>query len=166
MKRDSTWPYVALLIFFLSLLTGCVTYKSAGVLSAPSPSGRAITLKQLEANKDQYNIYYAGLAPDVPAAVLCDPKNDGKRIIGKRWVKVADDEDVSQLTAFVKNYVNFTPRLYALTGPHGQIFGYVLSPVPRILTRVIDEHTLYIYDIESPLYRGGGGTVAGPDSFE
>ncbi len=68
------------------LLSSCVTFKSAGLFMAPGQTGRTITLDQLEANADNYDIYYTGISWDMPAAIFFDPKGDDARIVGKFWV--------------------------------------------------------------------------------
>ena len=55
----------------------------------PEDSGR-VTLDSLVADWQSYNIYYGGMIPDRPIAILFDPKNDGKNVEveGMRWWSV------------------------------------------------------------------------------
>jgi len=143
--------FVALLLF-----GGCATLRSGGVAGVTGPSGQTVTLRELQKNRNDYNIYYAGISDDTPTALLFDPKNDDKNLTGKRWEKVEDKESLSSMITFIKNYVNFDPKLYAIVGPDHQVYGYVFSPTNEVYMKVEDRKTIYVYDVESPLYKNEG----------
>ena len=139
------------------LLSSCVTFKSAGLFMAPGQTGRTITLDQLEANADNYDIYYTGISWDMPAAIFFDPKGDDARIVGKFWVKVQKGENLHEMISFIKGFINFEPRLYAIVGPRHRVFGYILTATYPIQGKMLNDNTVYIYNINSPLYRDDGG---------
>ncbi len=152
-RRESFLVMAGLItIFFVS---SCVTFKSAGVFTAPGPGNKLISLSELEARPSKYHIYYVGLSWDMPTALLFDPKGDDRKIIGQSWVKVQEGHDLHRMINFVKSFTNFDPRLYAIIGPGGQVFGYILAPTFAIQTRIVDEKTI-ISKIESPLYLDDG----------
>ncbi len=144
-----------LLVIFL--LASCVTFKSSGLYMAPGQTGKTITLDQLEANADKYDIYYTGISWDMPAAIFFDPKDDDSKIVGKFWVKVQKGENLREMINFIKGFINFDPRLYAIVGPQRRVFGYILTATYPIQARLLNQHTVYIYNINSPLYRDDGG---------
>ncbi len=139
----------------LGLLAGCVTLTTGGLASITTPDGKTVTLQEMQDNWQAYTISYAG-TEDIPAALLFDPKNDGKVLSGKSWERVNTRETLVKMVDFIKGYAQFNPRLYAILGPDREVFGYVFSPTSKIRTRVVDEKTVYVYDIESPLYRIDG----------
>jgi hypothetical protein len=140
----------------LGLLAGCVTLTSGGLASVTTPDGKTVTLQEMQENWQAYTISYAG-TKDIPAALLFDPKNDGKVLSGRSWKPVENRETLAKMVDFIKGYAQFDPKLYAISGPDREVFGYVLSPDSKIRTRVVNDNTVYVYDIESPLYRNDGG---------
>ncbi|MBW2084335.1 MAG: hypothetical protein JRI39_15015 [Deltaproteobacteria bacterium] len=154
MKRIQT-RYIRFILLILFLIGGCVTYKTAGVYTAPGPNGAKVTLRGIQEHWNDYNISYAGVAKDTVAALLFDPKDDGLTIIGEWWTPVHDRKTLDDMVEFIKNYTNFTPTLYAIV-ENGRVFGFVLSPTYEIRARLINDKTLYLYEIESPLYRNDG----------
>lgn len=150
-----------LVLLALLLLGGCGTFINTAQLKTPGTIGNMVTLEDLVKNWDAYNVYYAGLADDTPAALLFDPKNDQKALSGKRWEKVEDRKLLTSMVDFIKRYSNFDPRLYSIVGPDHQVYGYVFSPTNEVYMRVADERTIYVYDVESPLYRNDGNDQGG-----
>ena len=150
--------YFALISFLMLLLFGgCATIRNGGVDSIIGLHGETITLQELQRNWDDYNIYYAGISDDTPTALLFDPKNDDKTLSGKRWEKVKDRNLLSSMIDFIKNFTQFDPRLYSIVGPDHQVYGYVFSPTNEISLRVVGAKTIYVYDVESPLYKDDSG---------
>ncbi len=140
----------------LLLLTGCASL-NLPLLEAPGSYGEKVTIQDLVKNWHDYTIYYAGLTEDIPAALLFDPKNDDKTLLGKRWKKVTNKETLIGMVSFINNYVNYEPRLYSIVGPDHVVYGYIFSPTNEVYLKVLNADTIYVYDIESPVYRGGGG---------
>lgn len=125
----------------------------AGVIG---PNGKTVTLQELQKNWSDYTVYYTGLSDDTPTALLFDPKNDDKNLTGKRWEKVESKESLATMIQFIKDYVNYDPKLYAIVGPDHQVYGYVFSPTNEVFMKVEKGKTIYVYDVESPLYRNDG----------
>ncbi|RLB40204.1 MAG: hypothetical protein DRH12_10375 [Deltaproteobacteria bacterium] len=150
--------YILALIPAMACLmaVGCVTIKSNGPASAPGYKGGTITLAEIRSHAEDFDIYWAGLSDDMPTAIFFDPKDDDKRIIGDRWEKVTEPEKLDGMISFVESYLQFDPRLFALIGPNKEVFGYVFSPNFIIQTKLVNENTIYIYDIKSPLYLDDG----------
>jgi hypothetical protein len=146
-------------VLVLLLLAGCASGLSVAMLGTPGGYGEKVTIQDLVKNWRDYTIYYAGLTEDIPAALLFDPKNDDKTLLGERWKKVTDKETLTNMVSFIKNYVNYEPRLYSIVGPDHVVYGYLFSPTNDVYLKVLNANTVYVYDIESPVYRGGGGEI-------
>jgi hypothetical protein len=160
-KMDTKKKIYLLLIPFLTLLLfgGCATLRSGGVASVIGPNGKAITLQELQTTWDAYAIFYAGISDDGPTALLFDPKNDDRKLSGKRWKRVESRELLSSMIDFIKNLTEFDPRLYSIMGPDHQVYGYVFSPTNEVYLKVVDGKTIYVYDVESPLHKSDVGLV-------
>ncbi len=152
MTRSAVIKMMALVFLATLLVAGCVTLKSSGLFVAPGYKGDTITLKQIRDNLDNFDVFFMGLTEEMPTALLFDPKDDDKRVVGDRWEKVTNLDKIDDMIAFVKSFTEFDPRLFAVMGPDNQVYGYLLSPRVGIATRVIDDKTIYIYGIRSPLY--------------
>jgi hypothetical protein len=146
-------------VLALLLLGGCASFKGMGMLSAPGTYGKSVTLQDLVKNWHAYTIYYAGLSEDTPAALLFDPKNDDKTLTGKRWERVKDKKILTSMISFIKGYAQFDPRLYSIIGPDKEVYGYVFSPTNEVYLKVLNGKTIYVYDVESPLYRNDGNDM-------
>ena len=152
MTRSAIIKMGAFLLLSTLLVTGCVTLKSSGLFVAPGYKGGTVTLKDIRDNLDNFDVFFMGLTEDMPTALLFDPKDDDKRVVGDRWEKVSNLDKIDDMITFVKSFTEFDPRLFAVMGPDNQVYGYLLSPRVGVGTRVIDDKTIYIYGIKSPLY--------------
>ena len=147
-------------VLVLLLLTGCASILNAPLLETPGSYGKKVTIQDLVNNWDAYTIYYAGLFQDTPAALMFDPKGDSKTLEGKKWNRVKDKETLIGMVSFIKNYVNYNPRLYSVVGPDHVVYGYIFSPT-KVYMKVLNANTIYVYNVESPLYKGPGGGERG-----
>jgi len=167
-KMDTKKNIYLVLISLLVLLLfgGCATLRSGGVATVTSPNGQTITLQELQKNWNSYDIYYAGISDDTPTALLFDPKDDNKTLSGKRWEKVEGRKLLASMIDFIERYSRFDPRLYSIVGPDHRVFGYVFSPTNEVYLKVVDGKTIYVYDVESPLYKNEGNdeglAISGP----
>jgi hypothetical protein len=159
MKTNRSLYPVLITVLALLLFGGCATLRSGGVASIIGPNGEVVTLQDLVKNWEAYDIYYAGLSDDTPAALLFDPRNDDKTLSGKRWKKVEDQKLLASMVDFIQKYTLFDPRLYSIVGPDHQVYGYVFSPTNEVRLKVVDEKTIYVYEVESPLYKDKGRDV-------
>ncbi|MBW2066296.1 MAG: hypothetical protein JRJ03_15410 [Deltaproteobacteria bacterium] len=111
-----------------------------------------LSARGLASERDKYLIYYAG-SPSRPIGILFDPKNDGVKLVGERWVKVEDERTLSLLLEAVQAGTSLN-KITARRG--GQVFGYfsktkytrnVRSSVTwgySVLARIVDENTVRV----------------------
>lgn len=138
----------------VSLVSGCAWLKGYGKVRLSTEYGDDMTIQKLQANWNHYNVYYAGMSTSNPAGIMFDPKNDGRELVGDRWVRVEDKETVSDIISWIKTYTRFHPRLHVILGPDNQLYGYVFYAWGHdyVVAKPIDDKTLYVYDLESPNY--------------
>lgn len=153
MKPNHVTYSVIILIITVVLMSGCAWLKGYAKVRL-STEYDDMTIEKLEANWSDYSISYAGMSTSNPAGIMFDPKNDGRKLIGDRWVRVEDRETVSEIIGWIKTYTQFQPRLHVLLGLDNQLYGYVFYAWGHdyIVAKLIDDKTLYVYDLVSPNY--------------
>ena len=116
------------------------------------------TIKEIEENWQEYDIYYAGLSYKSPSAIMFDPKRDGRRLIGVKWMPVTDRSVTVDIIEWLDSYVNYPPTLWKILGPEGKFFGYIYtSAMEQVVIERIDPNTLKIENIPLPPIDYGGG---------
>jgi len=159
--------YPALIVLVLVFLTsGCSWLKSYGKLRLQSGPGHKVTIEELRENWNDYTIYYAGQSVGLPSAIMFDPKKDSKTLLSDKWIKVEDRETVSELISWIQHSTQFYPRLQRILGPDDQFYGYFYSGWDHVLIKVVDERTLWVYDLPIPpdlYYNGDDDEKKGPD---
>lgn len=153
--------YLIMVSFFsLLIMTGCAALQNSGMLAIPGTYGKKVTIQELEKHWSEYNVYYAGVAEEIPAAVLFAPKNSGTKLVAPKWNKVDSQETLSNMVTFIKTLIRFNPRLYSIVGPGGQVYGYVFSLLNNVHMKSMGKNTLYVFNVPSPLFMGNGPDFA------
>jgi hypothetical protein len=137
-------------IVLMVIITGCSGY---GKLRLQSRSGDDVTVEKLQENFSDYTIHYAGYAVDNPSGIMFDPKNDNKALMpSERWTKLDDKESVIEVISWIKiqDSSHHYPRLYRILGPDDQFYGYLYSAWDHLLTKAVDDKTLWVYDLPDP----------------
>ena len=138
--------------FMIFLIYGCAQLKGYGKITALPRYEEKISLQELEKNWQDYTIYYAGLSVETAAAIMFDPKNDDKTLLGDKWIKIEDKEIMLELLGWIRTYIEFDPRLWRIVGPDEQFYGYLFCACNHVVIKSVDDTTMYVYDLESPLY--------------
>jgi len=147
---------VFLLIFFIF---GCSQFHGYGKLRQQSRDGNKVTIQDLKENWNDYIIYYAGyygsLSIKHPSAVMFDPKNDSKGLAGDKWTIVKDKHTLSELISSIqsqKSVSGLYSRLWRILGPNEQLYGFLFTAWDHVVTKVIDDKMMWVYDLPSPPY--------------
>lgn len=147
------YTYITLIgIVLLVLVCGCAWLRDYGKVRVVSRQEEKLILEQLKLNWQDYTIYYAGLKVGTAAGVMFDPKDDEKTLAGDTWIKVEDKDTLIELIGVIESYIYFYPRLHKILGPDDQFFGYLFYAWDYPVFKVVDEKTLYAYDLQSPVY--------------
>jgi len=154
MKKDKYPAVIALALVFL--VSGCSWLKGYGKIRVLSKHEEKLTIQALKENWQDYTISYAGSSVGIAAGVMFDPKNDDKTLVGDRWIKVEDRETLLELIDAIESYAQFYPRLYRILGPDDRFYGYLFYAWCHPVFRLVDDRTLYAYDLQSPVYIDGG----------
>ena len=149
--RKYIYPAVIGLVS-LSLMSGCSWLKNYGKVRVLSRHEQKVTIKGLKENWQDYTVYFAGLSVGTAAGVMFDARNDDKTLVGDRWTKVEDQETLLELIGVIESYTHFYPRLRRILGPNDQFCGYLFFAWCHPVIKVVDGRTLYVYDLESPVY--------------
>ena len=145
------YPTLIILVS-LYLMSGCSWLKGYGKIRVLSRHEEKLTIQELKENWQDYTIYYAGSSVGIAAGIMFDPKNDDKTLVGDRWIKVEDQETLLELIDAIESYVQFYPRLHKILGPDDQFYGYLFYARSHPVIKVVDDRTLYLYDLQSPVY--------------
>ena len=118
-------PFIPTIEIFLVILfiAGCSGY---GKLRVQTGLGGELSLNDLKENWKDYHIYYTGVGPNDPSAVLFDPKGDARRIQKDRWKNIADSYLLEQVIGWIED-TKFMPKLHKILGPDNQVYGYLYS---------------------------------------
>jgi len=154
MKKYIYPAFIGLVSLFL--MSGCAWLKSHGKVRVLPRHEEKVTIQKLKENWQDYTIYYAGLSVGTAAGIMFDPKNDEKTLVGDYWIKVGDQETLLELIDVIESYTHFYPRLHRILGPDDQFYGYLFFAWGHPAIKVVDDRTLYLYDLESPVYIGDG----------
>ncbi|MCD4717982.1 MAG: hypothetical protein K8R45_14735 [Desulfobacterales bacterium] len=148
MKHLKNFSFLAVIFTILWFVSGCLG--NYGKISVVSKNYNA-TIRQLKTNWDNYDILYAGISTDSPAAIMFVPRTDGKRLIGKRWMPVTEKSEFDKIVRWLESNIDFLPTLYEVLSPQGVFFGYIYaSNMVQIVVKQIDPETLEVEDIPLP----------------
>jgi len=142
MKRTCRFTLAGLLV--VALVVGCTS--DYGKIRTVEKGG--MTIEALVSNWSSYNIYYAGTKPDIPVAILFDPKDDGKTVnVSPKWEKVRNETSVQQMVHFIKAQTGQglgTPVLWKILGPDDSLYGYAYILFFEPIVRSIDQKTILV----------------------
>jgi hypothetical protein len=134
-------------VLLVGLVLGCATTGGYGTMRV-AESG--MTVQTLVNNWQDYNVYSAGLG-DLAAAVVFDPKNDGKTLnMGSRWVRVTDQNSLNAQIGLLAQRPGAgmnIPRLWTILSPDGSTYGYVYTILDHLVINVIDNNTMLVEDL-------------------
>ena len=148
MKHLKNFSFLAVIFTVLWFVSGCLG--NYGKMRVASVDYNA-TIRQLKTNWDNYDILYAGLSTDSPAAIMFVPRTDGKRLIGKKWMPVTKKSEFDEIVRWLESNVEFLPTLYEVLSPQGVFFGYIyVSDMVLIVIKQIDPETLEVEDMPLP----------------
>ena len=149
--------YMALIgVIIMLLFSGCASMLTGYGKLRPQPMrGQTVAIGELVENWEDYVIHYAGSSVGTPAGIMFDPKNDERSLTGDKWIKVEDQQTLSELIGWMKTYYAYNPQIWRILGPDNQFYGYLYYPHAHnenAVVKVVDDTTMYVYDLESPRY--------------
>jgi len=161
MKMKKCFAVVPVLTALLLALSGCAIYTGA---RSQMVYGNRITVQGLVKDWQNFNAYFTGHGRGHPSAVLFEPKEDGRAVIADRWWKVEQYEILTDLIDSIQRQLPigfYYPRLLELVGPDNIPYAYVFTSWDHVPVKLVDERTLFVYDMPLPPYLA----IDGRDGF-
>jgi hypothetical protein len=144
--------FVGFLLVFVA--AGCVGPWGAGLSEPLSFKEKTGVLQALKENWQEYDVYCDGPI-DKPAALIFDPKNDERNLVGYRYFKLSKEASVRTAIAWIEFQVQYNPTLYKIFDGEKNFYGYVFIAYHLPTTKRLDPNTLQLPQFESMLYTGG-----------
>lgn len=140
-------------VAFAFIHSGCAVTQY-GKLNRVSESAE-VSIRSLEQNWRQYNVYFAGQHAGHPSAVMFDRRDDDRIIETQRWFKVEDKELLVELIDSIDRQLPiafYYPRLWKIIGPEGHLYGYMFTSWDHASMKLVEEKKLFVLDIPFPPY--------------
>jgi hypothetical protein len=143
------------LIFLVFFVLGCAFPKGAPRFEVVTYQDKRTVLDDLKRDWASYSISYGGDSVGLASALIFDPKDDDRRLVGKSYMDVKDKETLERVIATIESYATFTPTVYKIYGPEGEFFGFLFTAFYRPLAEKVDDKTLSLPNWKSQSYIGG-----------
>lgn len=142
--------YSTIILTLLLFAFGCAM-GHYGRITREYASTSGLSIETLKENWQDYDVYYAGIAEDNPRGIMFDPKSDDRKLTGDRWVRLEDKERVSRVILWLENMgPELRPYLFRIIGPDQQVYGYIYTQTNNVVSRAVDDKTLFVFDLELP----------------
>lgn len=158
-KRHRLLSIVLIAFIFFS----CASWQNNhGRLRILKENQNKVTIQDLIDKWDDYNIYYSdiydGYNPRAALGVMFDPKNNDTTLVGDRWKKVREKKDLIDITRWIYSNTQYEPWLNEILGPDGRVYGYLYYSYGGVTLKVIDDKTMYVFNLEERHEEGDGET--------
>ncbi len=131
---------IVILIFVF--IMGCTG--GYGNIGKQTDTEDKMTLGELRESWEEYTIYYSYRWDSKPSAIMFDPKNNDKKLVGDSWYKIEDQKTLSETIRIIQEQYDHC-HVDIIEGPDNQFFGYIYYPHWLSLpVTVVDERTLYV----------------------
>ena len=137
----------------IKTLAGIVILIFAFIMGCSGTNGKIVkqtgtedkmTLAELRENWEEYTIYYSYRWDSRPSAIMFDPKNNDKKLVGDSWYKIEDQETLSKTIRTIQEQYDYA-KVEIIEGPDNKFFGYMYYPYwLDIPVKMVDERTLYV----------------------
>lgn len=141
-------------LVWLSLVfaaAACAGSKGTGLYETLSSGEKKSVLEELKKNWQDYNVYCDGAASS-PGAVIFDPKNDDRNLIGYRYIKLSKEDSVRVAIVQVEFQLDFVPKLYRIFDEEKNFYGYVLLARDLPVPKRVDEKTMELPAFQSTFH--------------
>lgn len=150
-NKNNTYVFVFIIVIIF-LISGCVGLGGYGKIRLEQSYGMKTTIQDLQKNWGDYTVFYAGLDIDKPGAIMFDPKNDEKKLVGHEWwAPVKDQEQLTEILHWANTYYSYySPVLWRILGPDNQFYGYLYTGYTHVMIRKVDDSTLWVDELVVP----------------
>jgi len=147
-RRYRVWGVWLILVLATA---ACVGSKGTGLCVPFSSEEKKKVLEELKKNWQDYDVYCDGPVSKA-SAVIFDPKNDDRNLIGYRYIKVTKEEYVKTAISLIEYMIDHNPSLYRIFDEEQNFYGYVLLAGGVPAPRRVDQKTLELPSYQSPYY--------------
>jgi len=130
---------------------GCAGYKGTGLYETMSREEKKRILEELKRNWQDYNVYCDGPV-STPGALIFDPKNDDRNLIGYRYNKLSKEENVRTAIVWIECQLNYVSVLYRIFDEEKNFYGYVLLAKDLPAPKRVDQKTIELPSFESTFH--------------
>lgn len=138
------------LVLFCAI-AACAGSKGIGIYETVSAKEKKTVLEELKKNWQNYTVYCDGPA-SAPAAVIFDPKNDDRSLVGYRYIKLSKEDSVRLAIVQIEFQLDFVPQLYKIFDEEKNFYGYVLMARDLPAPRQVDPKTIQLPAFESTFH--------------
>jgi len=151
--RHVFWKFRVWAAWFVLIFAAaaCAGSKGTGLYEPLSSGEKKSVLEELKKNWQDYNVYCDGPA-SAPGALIFDPKNDDRNLIGSRYNKLSKEDGVRLAIVQIEFQLDFVPKLYRIFDEEKNFYGYVLLARDLPATRRVDQKTLELPSFESTFH--------------
>lgn len=155
------YSFMCLSLFLVLVYSGCAQLQeNYGRIKIIPPTGEKVTIQNLIDKWKDYDIYYCddydGYGVRSPLGIMFDPKNNDTTLVGDRWKKVKNQQDLIELTRWIYPTTQYEPWLNEILGPHGRFYGYLYYSYGMVVLKKIGHNKLYVFALERPHEEGLG----------
>jgi len=162
MKLLNNYRFLSFFLIAL-IISSCASWQqNYGKLRILPKGQNEVTIQDLIDNWKDYNIYYSdkydGFDARSPLGIMFDPKNNDTVLVGDRWKKVEDQETLIEMTQWIYPTTQYEPWLNEILGPDGRFYGYLYYSYGFATIKVVDNNTMYVFNLDEPREEGDGDT--------
>lgn len=145
------YPLVTMVMLFI---LSCAVPNAPRFQPLAHRDGQA-TLDDLKRDWENYSTSYGGGSVGLASALIFDPKDDDRCLVGNGYITVSDKETLQRVISTIESYATFTPTVYKIYGPDEGFYGFVFTAFYRPLPNKVDDRTLSLPNWKSQSYIGG-----------
>jgi len=138
-------------LLLVTVVMGCAGYKGTGLYETMSREEKKRILEELKRNWQDYNVYCDGPV-STPGALIFDPKNDDRNLIGYRYNKLSKEENVRTAIVWIECQLNYVSVLYRIFDEEKNFYGYVLLAKDLPAPKRVDQKTIELPSFESTFH--------------
>ena len=144
------WGWFVWLIL-LSAAAACASSKGTGIYESLSSGEKKKVLEELKKNWQDYHVYCDGPA-SAPGALIFDPKDDDRNLIGYRYIKLSKEDTVRLAIVQIEFQLGHNPSLYKIFDEEKNFYGYVLLARYLPAPSRVDPKTIELPAFESTFH--------------
>lgn len=138
-------------LILLSVAVACAGSKGTGLHETLSFADKKKVLEELKQNWQGYNVYCDGPI-STPGALIFDPKNDDRNLVGYRYNKLSKEDSVRTAIVWMEFQLPFNSFLYRIFDEERNFYGYVLVASELPTLKRVDPKTLELPSFPSTFY--------------